>query len=271
MTDLHVAAVGHGIPGLFVHGLFTWGLDSFAHQQSLANGHRVALMDRRGFGASPPGDRLGWPTDMYDIASLLEELGGAHLVGHSTGAISSLLAAGLQPELVRSLVVIEPPLFRVAADDPDVAPISAALEAVVHRAPELSTADFASEWAMALGRDSAGVAAWTSSFTDRDWAAAEASRHEAWAGAAPVDFGSLAPASFPKVIVVGGWPESVAPGRAATGRAYRAVGTAIARRVSGDLIVLAESSHNPQFEEPERLNALLERVWRQGEEGRAKS
>jgi pimeloyl-ACP methyl ester carboxylesterase len=269
MTDLHVDAVGHGIPALFVHGLFSWGADSFAQQQALADGHRIILMDRRGYGASPRGSRLGWPTDMHDVAALLEDLGGAHLVGHSTGAISSLVAAGLRPELVRSLVVIEPPLFGAAADDPDVAPISAALEAVVHRAPDLSAADFASEWAAALGRDSAGVASWTSSFSDRDWAAAEASRHEAWAGDASVDFGSLAQASFPKVVVVGGWSESVAPGRAATGRAYRAVGTAIARRMAGELIVLAESSHNPQLEEPERLNALLERVWRQAEEGRA--
>jgi len=106
--------------------------------------------------------------------------------------------------------VIEPPLFGVAANHPDVAAITAALEAVVHRAPELTASDFASEWAAALGRDSAGVASWTSSFTDRDWASAEASRHEAWAGDAPVDFGALAQASFPKVVVVGGWPETVA-------------------------------------------------------------
>ncbi len=269
MTDLHLDTFGHGTPALFVHGMFSWGLDSFAQQRALADGHRVILLDRRGFGASPPSDRLGWPTDMHDVAALLEELGGAHLVGHSTGAISSLLAAGLRPEFVRSLVMIEPPLFGVAANDPDVAPMTAALEAVVHRAPELTAADFASEWAAALGRGSAGVASWTSSFTDRDWASAEASRHEAWAGDAPVDFGALAQASFPKVVVVGGWPETVAPGRAATGRAYRAVGTAIARRMAGELMVLAESSHNPQFEEPERLNALLERVWTQADEGRA--
>lgn len=268
MTDLHVDAFGEGIPALFVHGSFSWGLDSFARQQALAGGHRVFLLDRRGFGASPPSDRLGWPTDMHDVAALLEQFGGAHLVGHSTGAISSLLAAGLRPEFVRSLVVIEPPLFGVAADDPDVAPITTALEAVVHRAPELTAAGFASAWAAALGRDSASVASWTARFTDRDWAAAEASRHEAWAGDAPVDFGALAQASFPKVVVVGGWPEIVAPGRAATGRAYWAVGTTIARRVAGELIVLARSSHNPQFEEPERLNALLERVWRQADEGR---
>jgi hypothetical protein len=75
---------------------------------------------------------------MHDLAALLEELGGAHLIG--------------------------------------------------------------------LGRDSAGVASWTSRFTDRDWASAEASRHEAWAGDAPVNFGRLVQASYPKVVVVGGWP-----------------------------------------------------------------
>jgi pimeloyl-ACP methyl ester carboxylesterase len=269
MTELHLDTFGHGTPALFVHGMFSWGLDTFAQQRALADGHRVILLDRRGFGASPASDGLGWPTDAQDVAVLLEEFGGAHLVGHSTGAVTSLLAAGVRPELVRSLVVIEPPLFGVAANDVDVAAIIAALEPVVHRASELTAADFASEWAAALGRDAAGVAAWISSFSDRDWASAEASRHEAWAGDAPVDFGALAQASFPKVVVVGGWPVTVAPGRAVTGRAYRAVGTAIARRMAGELIILAESSHNPQFEEPERLNALLERVWTQADEGRA--
>ena len=77
MTDLHVDAFGEGIPAMFVHGSFSWGLDIFARQQALADGHRVILLDRRGFGASPPSDRLGWPTDMHDVAALLEELGGA--------------------------------------------------------------------------------------------------------------------------------------------------------------------------------------------------
>jgi pimeloyl-ACP methyl ester carboxylesterase len=267
MTDLHVDAFGRGTPALFVHGSFSWGLDSFAQQQALANGHRVVLPDRRGFGASPPGDRLGWPIDRHDVTALLEELGGAHLVGHSTGAITSLVAAGLRPELVRTLVVVEPPLFGVAAKDRDVEPVMAALKAVVQRAPDLTAAEFSAHWAMALGLDAAGAAAWTSSFGDRDWAAAEASRHEAWAGEAPVEFGALAHASVPKVVVVGGWPETVAPGRGATGRAYRAVGAAIAQRIAGELVVFGGSSHNPHLQEPERFNALLERVWRQADDG----
>jgi pimeloyl-ACP methyl ester carboxylesterase len=269
MTDLHFDAFGQGVPALFVHGSFSWGLDSFARQQALADGHRVILLDRRGFGASPPGDRLGWPTDVRDLAALLEDLGGAHLVGHSTGAISSLIAASLRPDFIRSLVVIEPPLFGIAANDPDVRPIMNALEAVVLKAPELTAAAFSTAWATALGSDHARAAAWISSFSDGDWAAAEASRHEAWAGNASVDFGPLARASFPKAVVVGGWPESLAPGRAATGRAYRAVGTTIARLVAGELIVLDKSSHNPHLQEPERLNALLERVWKKADEGRA--
>lgn len=198
---------------------------------------------------------------MPDIAALLDELGGAHLVGQSAGAVASLLAAGLRPTLVRSLVVIEPPLFDLAADDADVARTIAALRHVVRRAAGLAAAEFAAEWAGALGRDPAGIAAWTASFTDRDWAAAEASRHEAWPGDAPIDFGALAGASFPKVVVAGGWPEAVAPGRAATGRAYRAVGTAIARRIGADFVVLADSSHDLQIEEPEPFNALLRSVW----------
>ena len=52
------------------------------------------------------------------VAELLGE--GMHLVGHSYGAVISLLAAAERPEAVRSLTVVEPPAFGVALDDDEV-------------------------------------------------------------------------------------------------------------------------------------------------------
>jgi len=49
------------------------------------------------------------------IAGLLKD--GAHLVGHSYGAVIALYAAALRPDAVRSLTVSEPGCLRVAAGD----------------------------------------------------------------------------------------------------------------------------------------------------------
>ena len=48
---------------------------------------------------------------------LLEEAGGAHVVGHSYGAAVALKLATMYPKLVRSLVAYEPVLFRWLFDD----------------------------------------------------------------------------------------------------------------------------------------------------------
>jgi pimeloyl-ACP methyl ester carboxylesterase len=55
---------------------------------------------------------------MRDIARLLDDLGPAHLVGQSYGAVVVLLAAALRPKQVLSLTAIEPPVFDLARGDP---------------------------------------------------------------------------------------------------------------------------------------------------------
>jgi pimeloyl-ACP methyl ester carboxylesterase len=52
------------------------------------------LVDRRGFGESTYADAEGWPIDMHDLGELLQEIGPAHLVGQSYGAVVALLAGG---------------------------------------------------------------------------------------------------------------------------------------------------------------------------------
>jgi pimeloyl-ACP methyl ester carboxylesterase len=59
--------------------------------------------------------RSDFEEDAQDIAALLGD--GAHLVGHSYGAIGALYAAALRPQAVRSLVVNEPSAFRLVKGD----------------------------------------------------------------------------------------------------------------------------------------------------------
>jgi pimeloyl-ACP methyl ester carboxylesterase len=260
VTDLHLDSFGEGVPAVFVHGSFGWGLDTFPEQRALADSHRIVLVDRRGFGRSPPSPQ-GWPTDVEDVAALLDELGPAHLIGQSYGAVVSLLAAGLRPERVYSLVAIEPPAFEAARGNPSADAATAALKPVYERAPELSAEQFVEAWATGGGRSLEEAQEWTATFGEQDWAAVEASRHERWPGDAPFDFEVLAAATCPKLLVRGAWPS----GREEPGKGFRAVCETIAERIGGRVVAFEDSAHNPQIQEPERFNQLLREVWAEAE------
>ena len=80
MNGLHVEVLGEGPPVLLVHGSFGTARGTFGAQRPLSDEHRLVFVDRRGFGASPDADELGWPVDMHDLATLLDEVGAANLI-----------------------------------------------------------------------------------------------------------------------------------------------------------------------------------------------
>ena len=88
---------------------------------ALAERFRVLAYDRRGHSQSerPPGPG-SMEEDAADLAALIEQLGPApaHVVGNSSGAIVALRLAARRPDLVRSLIVHEPPLLDLPLDDP---------------------------------------------------------------------------------------------------------------------------------------------------------
>jgi len=70
---------------------------------------------------SPEAATQDFVLDTEDLLRLLSaEPGGVHLVGYSYGGLSAVLAASSQPQTVRSLTVIEAPLWAAAPDDPEV-------------------------------------------------------------------------------------------------------------------------------------------------------
>jgi len=120
--DLHVVRWGaSGAPILLVHGSVNNGESTWAQQRPLSKRYRLYVMDRRGYYPNPPVDREDFEVDAGDVADLLGSNGpgGMHLVGHSYGGVVSLLAAARRPDHVRSLTVIEPPAFGVAAGEPE--------------------------------------------------------------------------------------------------------------------------------------------------------
>ena len=258
---LHFERLGSGPPAIFVHGSFGSAASAFAGQRELSGAHELILVDRRGFGGSIAEEELGWPTDARDVVALLDDLGPAHLVGHSYGGVVCLLAAGMRPDAVLSVVAVEPPLFTAAAGDPAADQLTEKTRAVAARAPKLDIEEFMREWGAALGQSRFEIQAWTEGFGESDWAAAESSRRERWAGDAPVDFEALAAAGFPKVLVHGGWNPEVVGHKARVGAGFAAVCRSIAERTGGQVESFAASSHTPQHEEAAAFNDLLRRVW----------
>jgi pimeloyl-ACP methyl ester carboxylesterase len=116
-VELHYVERGSGVPVVFVHG----SLDDYRNFESqlepLSQRYRVIAYSRRhnfpNAAKAPPGDHSAL-VEADDLANLLKALGAypAHIVGHSYGAYTALILAMKHPELVRSLVLAEPPLIR---------------------------------------------------------------------------------------------------------------------------------------------------------------
>jgi pimeloyl-ACP methyl ester carboxylesterase len=115
---LHHLDAGRGDPVLLLHGSLT---DARYWQRSgllpaLAAHFRVVAPSRRHNHPHPASDLAGYAagddaTDALELIAALG-LGSVHLVGHSYGAFAALLLAAERPDLVRSLVLAEPPLMR---------------------------------------------------------------------------------------------------------------------------------------------------------------
>jgi pimeloyl-ACP methyl ester carboxylesterase len=116
VAELAVIREGDGPEVLLVHG----GASPRATWEALASlsaRWTLAFVHRRGYPPSPPG-RHDFEIDAGDLEPLLDAR--AHVVAHSYGVLGTLIAAARRPERVRSLTLIEPPLFRLVPGDPEV-------------------------------------------------------------------------------------------------------------------------------------------------------
>lgn len=117
-VELAYREMGKGEPVVFVHGGIN-DLRVWQHQmEAFGARHRTVAPSCRHFhpNAGPAaGDELPLPTLAEDLAALLRrlDLAPAHLVGSSSGAFVCLLLASGRPELVRSLVLAEPPVLSI--------------------------------------------------------------------------------------------------------------------------------------------------------------
>jgi pimeloyl-ACP methyl ester carboxylesterase len=196
-ADLDVERLGHGPPLVLVHGSIVGPEQTWRAQRELAARWTLVLPHRPGFGASPPLPRGDFEAEAPLIAELLGD--GAHLAGHSYGAVIALHAAALRPEAVWSLTVTEPGALRIAAGDPAVDATIAHGEELYRRRAELGARDF-----VQLFRSGVGSAHATPADMP-DWLARGAEHvmeeRPPWESVPPLD--ALAAAAFPKLVISG--------------------------------------------------------------------
>ncbi|KAI9011637.1 carbamoyl-phosphate synthase L chain, ATP binding domain-containing protein [Hyaloraphidium curvatum] len=118
-----------GPPVVFLHGIsgsrYTWGpvIDRFSDK------YRCYAVDARGHGASDRAPGM-YTTKTYasDPIALLDTVikKPAVIVGHSLGGVEAFLVAVARPELVKAVVLEDPPLYMLSKEVFDATPYSAA-------------------------------------------------------------------------------------------------------------------------------------------------
>lgn len=184
---------------VFIHGSLGGAAEAFAEQAVLRDTYNIEIVVRRGYAldeSAPPAVDLA--RDAEDLIGTIAD--GAHLVGTSTGGMVAMMAAGRRPDLVRSLTLIEPPAFALAADQPEVRHAIDALKQhwIAHQ--NVSDRQFLRGFFDAL-RMTRPVPEHISPELSR--AIALLKKDRLWQLDAPV--GAIANAGFPKLIVAGGW------------------------------------------------------------------
>jgi pimeloyl-ACP methyl ester carboxylesterase len=242
-SELDVIRVGSGPSVVLVHGSVVGPKRTWSRQLQLASHWSLALPHRPGFGASPPLQRGDFELEAPLIADLLGE--GAHLVGHSYGAVIALYAAALAPDRVRSLTVSEPGCMAVAAGNPLVDAQIAGGDLLYGQAGEMEPVEF-----LRLFRGGVGSTNETPEhLTGELLAGARLVMRERppWEASPPLQ--ALREAPFAKLVISGGHSP-----------VFEAVCDAVAQRIDAERAVISGRRHNiPSTGPPytERLHSFM--------------
>lgn len=111
--------LGSGPPLVLIHGSLTnHNSNWFAVKGSLAERFTVYAIDRRGRGETSTTAGHSIEEEFEDVAAVIRNTGEpVSLLGHSYGAHVALGAAALVPDLVRKLILYEPPVATSMTDD----------------------------------------------------------------------------------------------------------------------------------------------------------
>ena len=240
-TDLYVEVWGDGTPVVLVHGSLATGAEEWSAQRPLADrGFQLIVPDRRGYGRSPAAVGEDFLVDTDDLVELMST--GAHLVGHSYGGVSAMMAAARRPEATLSLTVLEGPAASLAQHDP-------AWRALADEVRHHWNRDMADdEWVVRF------LEAVGSGDLPEDLLAAAVELVPVFRRGRPfyeaeLPLAELASATFPKLIVSGGHHAG-----------FEAMSDDLADRIGASRAVIAGAGHEIQFTGAPLNDALL-RLW----------
>jgi pimeloyl-ACP methyl ester carboxylesterase len=137
INGVHVTewGAGAGPRVLMIHGGTPGGgAAAFSKQEPLKERWDLVLPDRPAHGLSPRQGDEDFERDASLLTPLLEP--ETHLVGHSYGGMIALYIAAAHPALIASLVLIEPPAFCFAPEDPVVHDMAARNRALFRDPPD---------------------------------------------------------------------------------------------------------------------------------------
>ncbi len=224
--ELDIMRLGSGPPVVLVHGSVVGAARTWRHQLALAEHWSLRIPNRPGFGSSPALARGDFELEAPLIADLLGD--GAHLVGHSYGAVIALHAAALRADAVRSLTVSEPGCLRVAAGDERTAAQLAGGERLYELAPTLEPMQFLSAFRGGVGSthqtppELSGELLHGTRLLMRE--------RPPWEAEPPLE--ALADAPFPKLVISGGHSP-----------VFEAVCDAVADRMHAQRVTIAGRGH----------------------------
>src|SRR5688572_24080219 len=115
--EIEFVVTGAGEPVLLIHGaLIAEAYAPLCAEPALNSRYRLVRIHRRGYaGSSPVRAPFSLAEQAADCRALLRHLGikRAHIVGHSSGGVIALRLALDAPDVVHSLVLLEPTLLDV--------------------------------------------------------------------------------------------------------------------------------------------------------------
>lgn len=244
MSDLFVDLWGNGTPVVLVHGSLATGAEEWQEQRPLAaEGFRLLVPDRRGYGKSPVAEGEDFLRDADDIAELMGD--GAHLVGHSYGGLGVLFAAARRPDTTLSVALLEPAAFGLGKNHPAGRALVDEVRGLWDR--NLPDEDWVIRFLKAVGSD-------PDAFPPEFLAAAAPlvpvlrQGRPIWQSDLPL--AELAAATFPKLVVSGGHSAG-----------FEAICDDLSERIGASRAVVAGAGHEVQFT-GRPLNDFLLALWR---------
>ena len=234
---------------VLVHGSVTGGRSTWSAQRPLEERWELVVLERPGFQdpvsdfsrtpALAPAPRIDFEEHAVWVAERVRD--GDHLVGHSYGAVISLLTTALVGERLRSLTVIEPPATRVALDVPEVAAFARGGEELWENGPRDDPEAFLRAFLAAVGSDFDPPSPLPAQL--EQGARTLVAERGPWEAEIPL--AELASLRRPTLVVSG-----------AHHAAFEAICDVLERALSAERLVLPGFGHNPQLH-PDFNAALL--------------